>query len=118
MPGAFDITPQANLPFFDASNLWFGIAVIGVSILVSVIGWRTMRGLFDPELRARAILLWAIDVGLFVFGFVMITKAFPRISPAIIIGLFFLILLAAGGGTVAVKKGGEGAKDAAAKDKK
>lgn len=117
-PNGFEIAKvltDKSLPLFDASSLWWGLALAVVSIAFSILAWSGMRGLFRPGERGRAILLWAINIFIFILALTMLTKAFPRMSPGLVIGIFFILSIAVAGGTGVAKKK---ADDAGGKDSK
>lgn len=106
-----DVPNQINvesLAFFLPSELFWGLGLIIVSLLFSLIIWRMKAGF-----SVKGIILWLINLGLFVYAFMRVSAAFPRIPGIVTFGvLFILIIILTTGGVVASKKEGgkEGAK--------
>ncbi|MDP3881144.1 MAG: hypothetical protein Q8Q32_03130 [bacterium] len=96
----------ANLAFFVPEELFWGLGLIIASILFSFIIWRMKAGF-----SIKGIVLWLINLGLFVYALMRVSAAFPRIPGYVTFGvLLILILVLTTGGVVASKKEGAGSK--------
>ncbi len=109
------VIAESSAPFFDGSKLIWAAVFIVLSIFFSIMTVRVQHGLVMAGQRTRAILYWAINAVLLIIGLIFITKAFPRLSPWVIVAVLFVLLLVGSGATVATKskdkdKGAEGAK--------
>ena len=97
-----------NLAFFVPAELFWGLGLIIASLLFSLIIWKVKAGF-----SIKGIILWLINLGLFVYALMRVSAAFPRIPGYVTFGvLFILIIVLTTGGIVASKKEGEGAKGA------
>ena len=96
-------------PLFVLSNLLWGVGAIVLSIIISIATWRVLKQLFGGDQKLRAGILWLINLGIFMTGIWLITKAFPRVSPGIVIAvLVFSVLIISVGGAVSTQKAKEG----------
>jgi hypothetical protein len=92
-----------NLAFFVPTELFWGLGLIIASLLFSLIIWRIKAGF-----SVKGIILWIINLGLFVYALMRVSAAFPRIPGYVTFGvLFILIVVLTTGGVVASKKEGD-----------
>ncbi|PIR88728.1 MAG: hypothetical protein COU09_00655 [Candidatus Harrisonbacteria bacterium CG10_big_fil_rev_8_21_14_0_10_44_23] len=102
LPASFVVE---EAPLFVAHNLYWGLGLIVLSIIFSLLAWPGMKGLAKSGQQGRAILLWLIDAVLFISGIALITRAFPRVNPLIILSILVVLMIALiGGGSFAVKE--------------
>ncbi|MDO8601818.1 MAG: hypothetical protein Q7R62_01640 [bacterium] len=101
------------VPFFDGSQLIWAGAFIALSIIFSIMTWRSQSGF-----SRRSLMYWLVNAIMFCIGIFFFTKAFPRLPAGWVLAGLFIILFAISGMTVATKSKSGSDKKEGEKDKK
>ena len=99
----FLISPQLNNSFFIMNYLLWGLGLLIIAFIFSVVCRRVSKAFYQQGAIIKALIPWVIDAGMFIAGIIMLTKAFPRISPGIVLGISLFIFMLRGGGFMATK---------------